>query len=349
MGIFDTLAALAVPAAQARTSVYQGRRDARKDLLEEAAFQAAQQRAKQQQQLAVAGAARQGIMPGSAPSTDARFHQLDGFYVDEQATPEYRETQRRDTEYTRSRADALADYGRTRTDAQSDYTRNRHDAEADATRQHDWTLQAQDRAFGQQRALATQTEQARLRAIEAAAAAKRGAGGAGGAGTDGERKAAAFLPRTIEADKLLGQYKADRAHPAGGAPGVWESQLSRIPLGVGNAISSPQLQTFQNAGKLFIMGVLRPESGATISPAEEQNAREMWIPLPGDSPAVLSQKAMARQWAIQQVRTMGGRMTMQQAAAGMAGETMPQAGSDPASGELSPELEAIVRQYGGTP
>lgn len=78
MGIFDTLAALAVPAAQARTSVYQGRRDARKDLLEEAAFQAAQQRAKQQQQLAVAGAARQGIMPGSAPSTDARFHQLDG-------------------------------------------------------------------------------------------------------------------------------------------------------------------------------------------------------------------------------------------------------------------------------
>lgn len=74
----------------------------------------------------------------------------------------------------------------------------------------------------------------------------------------------------------------------------------------GNYLQTEEYQKFDQAKRDFINATLRKESGATITPEEFANAEKQYFPQPGDSAAVMAQKAANRQAAIDGfVRTAG--------------------------------------------
>jgi hypothetical protein len=73
----------------------------------------------------------------------------------------------------------------------------------------------------------------------------------------------------------------------------WQVLLGKAPL-IGNTLISPEFQLHQQAERNFINAVLRRESGAAINTDEFVQARQQYIPQPGDSPQVLAQKARNR-------------------------------------------------------
>ena len=76
-----------------------------------------------------------------------------------------------------------------------------------------------------------------------------------------------------------------------------EATGGQIP-GVGNFVKSDEYQVAEQAAREFTTAVLRKDSGATITPAEEQLANKTWIPQPGDGKPVLEAKRQARKRAI---------------------------------------------------
>jgi hypothetical protein len=102
---------------------------------------------------------------------------------------------------------------------------------------------------------------------------------------EGQAKAAGFADRIFEANPVFEQ----------GAIPFEASMVSQLPLGVGNYALTPQQQSFLQAERNFINAVLRRESGAVISDEEFKNARQQYIPQPGDSPQVIAQKKRNRE------------------------------------------------------
>lgn len=125
----------------------------------------------------------------------------------------------------------------------------------------------------------------------------RPVGGSGGQQntTDGMRNVAGFYIRARAAVDDLDQFEA---------PPVAEG-LGRVPV-VGNWWLTPDQQVFRNAERELISAVLRKESGASISDTEYAQARETYIPVPGDDPQVLARKAQVRQRLLQGLRIGAG-------------------------------------------
>ena len=73
----------------------------------------------------------------------------------------------------------------------------------------------------------------------------------------------------------------------------WQKALGQVPLG--NSLVSEEFQQHMQSERDFINAVLRRESGAAISPSEFENARQQYIPQPGDGEKVLAQKARNRE------------------------------------------------------
>lgn len=68
----------------------------------------------------------------------------------------------------------------------------------------------------------------------------------------------------------------------------------------------PEFQQYDQAQRDFINAQLRKESGAAISPSEFDNARRQYFPQPGDSDAVIKQKAQNRKIAIDAMHRTAG-------------------------------------------
>lgn len=100
-----------------------------------------------------------------------------------------------------------------------------------------------------------------------------------------QAKAAGFADRLTEANPIF----------ESGPVGIEANVLSDLPFGAGNFAMTPQQQSFLQAERNFINAVLRRESGAVISPEEFRNARQQYIPQPGDSSQVLEQKKRNRE------------------------------------------------------
>lgn len=116
---------------------------------------------------------------------------------------------------------------------------------------------------------------------------------AAGKMTNEQSVSAGFADRTREADAIL-------ANPAVAKAGMsyMEQVKSGAPAGLGNYIVSSEFQLYDQAARNFINAQLRRESGAVISPSEFDNARKQYLPQPGDSAAVLKQKASNRKMVI---------------------------------------------------
>lgn len=127
--------------------------------------------------------------------------------------------------------------------------------------------------------------------------------------TEVQGKAALFGARAAEADKVLtemeGKYSRVGLAAKQGAEGTWG--VGGMLGAAGNAMLSDNAQKVQQAQNDFVNAVLRQESGAAISQSEFDNARKQYFPVPGDSPAVVVQKARNRRTAILGFKNIAGR------------------------------------------
>ena len=118
--------------------------------------------------------------------------------------------------------------------------------------------------------------------------------------TGEQANAATFATRMEAADKIL----SDPAiYGSGlGLSGVGKQAASKIPIVgnmiVGNSQGGAEFQKYDQAQRDFVNAVLRKESGAAINAAEFDNARKQYFPQPGDTQAVIEQKAANRRTAI---------------------------------------------------
>ena len=115
---------------------------------------------------------------------------------------------------------------------------------------------------------------------------------------------------------------------------TYESEgLARLPLS--NQFLSAAQQMYEQSKRNFINAQLRRESGASISPAEIENANKQYFPGPGDKPENIKQKALNRKQAIEAMAVSGGT--------DFSRKTKPQ----PSAGEFTPtdEQKARVNKY----
>ena len=132
----------------------------------------------------------------------------------------------------------------------------------------------------------------------------------GKAPTEFQGKSAVFGARAQAADKILGDLQG-KYSPATIAT---QQSVADTPLVGGMAgaalnkwsMSDADQQASQ-AQRDFVNAVLRQESGASISPAEFENARKQYFPQPGDSKAVIAQKAQNRRTTIQGLQQNAGK------------------------------------------
>lgn len=108
--------------------------------------------------------------------------------------------------------------------------------------------------------------------------------------TEGQKKEATYATRMARANKVVGDMEGAIANQ--GTIG------QAIQKAVPNFLKTDETQVFEQAKRDFMNAVLRQESGAVISPSEFANADTQYFPQPGDSRAVLEQKRINRQIAL---------------------------------------------------
>lgn len=117
-----------------------------------------------------------------------------------------------------------------------------------------------------------------------------------------ESKAAGFADRMVEAEEALTKF-------GGAGASAWDQAVTDNPYiwdQAENWMVGDDFQQFAQARRNFINSQLRRESGAVISPEEFANANKQYFPMPGDSKAVLEQKAANRQTVINAMRRDAG-------------------------------------------
>lgn len=116
-----------------------------------------------------------------------------------------------------------------------------------------------------------------------------------------QASAAGYADRMIAADQTLDNPALTTAQTDAG-----NYALTAATFGAGNFFTSEEWQQADQAQRDFINAILRRESGAVISESEFANARKQYFPQPGDSEAVIAQKAANRKNAINGVVRAAG-------------------------------------------
>ena len=75
-----------------------------------------------------------------------------------------------------------------------------------------------------------------------------------------------------------------------------------VPFGLGADYQNPDYQIAETAGNEFLQAILRKDTGAAITPAEQSLYGETYLPRPGDGPERLAYKAEARKRAITAIK-----------------------------------------------
>lgn len=134
----------------------------------------------------------------------------------------------------------------------------------------------------------------------------------GGKFNGDQGKAAGFTDRMLQSEGILsgvGPTPGQEGPPMPGVQGqgadITQTAMTKIP-GVGNFMVSEPRQKYNQAKADFINAQLRRESGAAIAKSEFDNADKQYFPVPGDSPAVIQQKAANRRAAIEAMGREGG-------------------------------------------
>jgi hypothetical protein len=91
------------------------------------------------------------------------------------------------------------------------------------------------------------------------------------------------------------------------APGWLDRQKAKVGMDVGNVLTPDKYQQLQQYALQLSDAWLRFTSGAAVPESEVARFAKAFTPLPGDSPASLTQKAKAREKMIQAMRQGAGR------------------------------------------
>ena len=116
--------------------------------------------------------------------------------------------------------------------------------------------------------------------------------------TEGQSNAALYADRMRNSEPIILDNSV-------AGQNTFDKIKAQVP-GVGNYLVSEGFQKYDQARRDFINATLRRESGAVISDAEFDNANKQYFPQPGDSDAVLKQKAENRRIAIEGISRAAG-------------------------------------------
>lgn len=120
--------------------------------------------------------------------------------------------------------------------------------------------------------------------------------------------------------------------------------LGSLPMGIGGGIQNQDFQVAQQAGNAFLAAILRKESGAAITEQEQVLYGRMYLPQPGDQPAVIEAKAGMRERAVAALQSGMNPMQI------LAAEQASQAGGQPPVMQGSPAPQAApAGQVGAAP
>ena len=132
---------------------------------------------------------------------------------------------------------------------------------------------------------------------------------------EAEAKAAGMGARASAAHDLLSELENRGVT----TPGIIKSTVERVPVVGGvlgtavnalpGALGGPSVdqQKVDQLQRDFVNAVLRPESGASISESEFDNARKQYFPQPGEGPEIVKAKQAARQRELEALNVMAGR------------------------------------------
>jgi hypothetical protein len=157
----------------------------------------------------------------------------------------------------------------------------------------------------------------RMDARQAAAAERELRRTEGGKPTESEQKAAGFAQRMELSNQLAKdiESKVSEQQLAGKDVGTMyptarTQALGRVPL-VGDYLqnigSSTQQQLYRQAQENWVRANLRKESGAVIGADEMRDEIKTYFPQPGDKPAQIAQKDLARQVTQEAMKTAAGK------------------------------------------
>lgn len=90
-------------------------------------------------------------------------------------------------------------------------------------------------------------------------------------------------------------------------PGFWVSMVSQVP-GVGNTgyLTSNEFNSYKQAARQWISGVLRLDSGAAVPESEFKTYFETYFPQPGEGEDIVAQKKAAREQVMSTGRSVLG-------------------------------------------
>ncbi len=109
---------------------------------------------------------------------------------------------------------------------------------------------------------------------------------------EGQSKAATYATRAEGALSSLDEYDESLLNR-------WELLADMDPTGLARELQSPEFQLAKQAGDEFLQALLRKDTGATITNSEESAYGKVYLPRPGDGPALLEQKRQARSRALE--------------------------------------------------
>lgn len=128
---------------------------------------------------------------------------------------------------------------------------------------------------------------------------------------DMQRKASEPKPATVAQQTVAGY--ASRMEQAESTFKSLESSISQMNYAsflaqskLPSAFQSSEIQQYNQAARNFINAKLRQESGAAIAESEFENARQQYLPQPGDSEATLKLKASNRKLVFESMKQAAG-------------------------------------------
>jgi hypothetical protein len=121
--------------------------------------------------------------------------------------------------------------------------------------------------------------------------------------TEGQAKAATYYTENLASHDILNSPEA----MAGGTGwhGAYGRSVAAIP-GAGPSLTPEDTGKFTQAADNFVGNVVYAKSGASATKAEYDRAYKQYIPTPFDSPALIKQKADARQRWLDQQKVSAG-------------------------------------------
>jgi hypothetical protein len=114
--------------------------------------------------------------------------------------------------------------------------------------------------------------------------------------TEGQSKDNIYVTRAQGAIEVLDPVADELVSAASRAANVDPTGFIR------SRIQSPEFQVAQQAGNEFLQAILRKDTGAAITEQEQRLYGQTYLPQPGDSPQVLTEKKAARRRAIDAIR-----------------------------------------------